>query len=70
MVAEFALGDTLTLRKAHPCGGTMWRIERMGADIGIRCLTCGHYLMLPRPRLERRVKQRVSALEARAQAEG
>ena len=34
MVAEFALGDTLTLRKVHPCGGTMWRIERMGADIG------------------------------------
>ena len=70
MVAEFALGDTLTLRKAHPCGGTTWRIERMGADIGIRCLTCGHYLMLPRPRLERSVKRRLSAIDARAQADG
>ena len=70
MVAEFALGDTLTLRKAHPCGGTTWRVERLGADIGIRCLTCGHYLMLSRPRLERRVKQRVSAAEAKSPTDG
>ena len=70
MVAEFALGDTLTLRKAHPCGGTTWRVERLGADIGIRCLTCGHYLMLPRPRLERRGKQRGSAAQAKSPTEG
>ncbi len=52
----FRLGETLTLRKAHPCGGTTWRVERLGADIGIRCLTCGHYLLTPRTRLERAVK--------------
>ncbi len=46
----------LTLRKAHPCGGTSWRVERMGADIGIRCLTCNHYLLTPRRKLERAVK--------------
>ncbi len=70
MVAEFGLGDILTLRRTHPCGGTTWRVERLGADIGIRCLTCNHYLMLPRPRLERRVKQRVTAAEAHTPAEG
>ena len=52
----FRLGETLMLRKAHPCGGTIWRVERLGADIGIRCLTCGHYLLTPRTRLERAVK--------------
>ena len=52
----FRLGETLTLRKARPCGGTTWRVERLGADIGIRCLTCGHYLLTPRTRLERAVK--------------
>ncbi|MCE2469470.1 MAG: DUF951 domain-containing protein [Dehalococcoidia bacterium] len=49
MVTEFALGDTLTLRKPHPCGGTAWRVERLGADIGVRCLTCGHSLLRTRP---------------------
>jgi len=70
VVAEFALGDVLTLRRTHPCGGTAWRVERLGADIGIRCLTCNHYLMLPRPRLERRMKQRVNAIEAGTPPDG
>jgi hypothetical protein len=58
MVTPFALGDVVTLRKQHPCGGNEWRIERLGADIGIRCLTCSHYLMLTRQRLERGMKHR------------
>jgi hypothetical protein len=64
MVTPFALGDVVTLRKQHPCGGFEWRIERLGADIGIRCLTCGHYLMLARQRLERGVKHRESKTES------
>jgi len=57
MVVPFELGDIVTLRKQHPCGGHLWRVERLGADIGIRCLTCGHYLMLTRRRLERNLKE-------------
>ncbi len=57
MVVEFHLGDALTLRKAHPCGGMAWRVERLGADIGIRCLTCGHYVLTSRRKLERAVKE-------------
>ena len=55
-VVAFRLGQTLTLRKKHPCGGETWRVERLGADIGIRCLTCGHYLLTPRTKLERAVR--------------
>ena len=25
--------------KAHPCGGYEWRVVRLGADIGLECLT-------------------------------
>ncbi|MBM3941038.1 MAG: DUF951 domain-containing protein [SAR202 cluster bacterium] len=60
MVTPFALGDTLTLRKAHPCGGHAWRVERVGADIGIRCLTCQHYVLVSRRTLERGLKKRES----------
>ena len=58
MVTPFELGDILTLRKAHPCGGLQWQVERLGADIGIRCLSCGHYVLVDRRRLERRLKER------------
>ena len=64
MVVPFALGDTLTLRKQHPCAGYQWRVERLGADIGIRCFTCGHYLLLTRRRLEHNLKERQSSSKA------
>ena len=55
-ISAYALGDTLFLRKSHPCGGYQWRVERLGADIGLRCLTCNHYVLLPRSELKRRLK--------------
>jgi len=30
----FLLGDVVRLRRPHPCGGTDWLVDRLGADIG------------------------------------
>ncbi|HET9614970.1 MAG TPA: DUF951 domain-containing protein [Candidatus Limnocylindrales bacterium] len=49
------LGDVLRLRRAHPCGGETWLVDRLGADIGLRCQTCGRHVLLERPTLERRL---------------
>ncbi len=54
---ELHVGDVVELRKPHPCGGYTWRIERVGADIGVECRTCGRYVLIPRSRLERRIKR-------------
>jgi len=54
------MGDVVRLRKPHPCGGFEWEVTRLGADIGLRCLTCGRRLMLQRPTIERRLKSFVS----------
>lgn len=53
---DVRIGDTIRLRKSHPCGGDTWRVVRLGADIGIRCLTCHRYVLLPRGEFVRRVK--------------
>ncbi len=60
MVMEIRLGDVVRLRKPHPCGGFDWAVVRLGADIGLRCLKCGHRVLLDRAVLERRMKQFVS----------
>ena len=52
----FAVGDVLRLKKPHPCGGFDWRVVRLGADIGVKCVTCGRRVLLPRRDLERRMK--------------
>ena len=60
MVMEVRLGDVVRLRKVHPCGGYDWEVVRLGADIGIRCLTCHRRVLLERRVLERRVKEFLS----------
>ncbi|MEI6777987.1 MAG: DUF951 domain-containing protein [Chloroflexales bacterium] len=54
---EIYIGDIVQLRKVHPCGGDTWRVVRLGAEIGMRCLTCERKVMLPRAEFERRVKR-------------
>ena len=52
----FAIGDIVRLKKPHPCGGFDWSVVRLGADIGVKCVTCGRRVLLPRRDLERRLK--------------
>jgi hypothetical protein len=54
---DIKLGDVVQMRKGHPCGGDTWRVVRLGAEIGIRCLTCDRKVLLPRSTFERRVKK-------------
>jgi hypothetical protein len=59
-MVDFKLNDILRLRKAHPCGGYEWKVYRIGADIGIVCLTCDRRLLIPRSDLEKRFKNFLS----------
>jgi hypothetical protein len=54
-VLELWLGDLVRLRRRHPCGGDTWLVDRLGADIGLRCETCGRHVLLERSALERRI---------------
>ena len=49
------LGDIVRLKRSHPCGGETWLIDRLGADIGLRCQTCDRHVLVERPTLERRL---------------
>ena len=55
-IVDLHLGDVLTLKKKHPCGGSQWEIVRVGMDIGIVCRTCNRRVTLVRSELERRIK--------------
>jgi hypothetical protein len=54
-VLPLLLGDVVRLRRRHPCGDDTWLIDRLGADIGLRCQGCRRHVMLERPALERRL---------------
>lgn len=50
---EFELGDIITLKKPHPCGSKDWEILRVGADFRLKCVGCGHQVMLARRLVEK-----------------
>ncbi len=56
-MVEINLGDSVTLRKKHPCGSYRWRVVRLGADIGLKCQGCGRRVLMPRATLQRRAKE-------------
>ena len=63
-VLALLLGDVVRLRRSHPCGGDTWLVDRLGADIGLRCTTCDRHILLARPALERRLVAFVSRGDA------
>ena len=44
---EYKVGDIVKLKKPHPCGSSEWEILRVGADFRLKCLGCGHQVMIP-----------------------
>lgn len=54
---DLHIKDVVELKKTHPCGSKQWEITRVGMDIKLKCLGCGHELMLPRSKVEKSIKK-------------
>ena len=63
-------GDTLEMKKEHPCGGRRWTVLRVGMDFRLRCEGCGREVMLPRKKAEKAVKKWIPAGAAPGDREG
>ncbi len=50
-------GDIVTLKKQHPCGSKEWEILRVGTDFKLKCLGCGHQLMIARSKIEKNIRE-------------
>jgi hypothetical protein len=53
---QLRLDDLVRLRKPHPCGSYDWRVVRLGADIGLKCVRCQRRVLLPLADVERRAR--------------
>lgn len=52
----YDVGDIVTLKKGHPCGSKEWEILRVGADFRLKCMGCGHMIMVPRKMVEKNTR--------------
>ena len=54
---QYKLNDDVVMKKVHPCGSNVFKIIRLGADIKIKCLRCGHVIMLSRVEFNKKIKK-------------
>ena len=54
---DIQVNDILVMKKPHPCGSREWEVLRVGADFRLKCLGCGHQIMIARKLLEKNIKE-------------
>lgn len=54
---DVRLQDVLVMKKPHPCGSKEWEVLRTGMDFRLKCLGCGHEVMLPRNKAEKNIRE-------------
>ena len=57
MDKEYKLGSIVMMKKEHPCGNNEWEVIRVGADIKIKCTSCGRSIMMPRIEFNKKLKK-------------
>ena len=50
---EYQIGDIVRTKKQHPCGSKLWKITRIGVDFKLKCLGCGHVVILEREKAKK-----------------
>lgn len=54
---SYTVGDIVRLKKKHPCGSSEWEILRVGADFRLKCMGCGHQIMVSRKLVKKNTKE-------------
>ena len=53
---DIRVGDRIKMKKQHPCGSSEWEVLRVGMDFRLKCMGCGHQVMLARKLVEKNVR--------------
>ena len=63
-IIKFKVGDTLELKKSHPCGSKQFKVLRVGSEMRVVCAGCGRDMNIDRLKLEKATKKRIPAEES------
>lgn len=56
---DYQIGDIVETKKKHPCGSKEWEITRVGVDFKLKCLGCGHIVMIEREKAIKSIKRKL-----------
>ncbi len=52
----FKLNEKVIMKKPHACGENKWIITRVGVDMKLKCMNCGHEIMMDRLEFKKKLK--------------
>lgn len=58
MQNKLDIGDVLIMKKNHACGENRWQVIRLGVDIKLKCLKCGHEILMDRVELYKKMRKK------------
>lgn len=64
---NISIGDIIEMKKAHPCGrenNKLFLVLRIGMDFKLRCMGCGHEIMLSRQKTEKGLRKIVTSVQS------
>ena len=53
---DVRIGDTIEMKKPHPCGSKTFSVLRIGVDYKIKCTGCGHEVMVARSKITKNIR--------------
>lgn len=56
-ILDIRPGDTLIMKKNHPCGTNEMFVIRSGMDFRLKCIKCSREFMVPRNKIEKSIKK-------------
>lgn len=59
----YNINDHVIMKKPHACKTNEWVITRVGVDIKLKCLFCGHEIMMDRLEFERKLKKVIGDID-------
>ena len=55
-IPNITVDCVLELKKPHPCGSKLFKVNRVGSDIKLTCTLCKRSLLLDRIKVEKMIK--------------
>ncbi len=60
---NYQINGIIISKKPHACTGNQWEIVRIGADVKLKCTTCGRFLFVDYDKLNKMVKKYIEPKE-------
>ena len=63
---NYKIGGIILSKKPHACGSNKWIIDRLGADVKLKCDNCGREIMMDRLEFQKKLKNIIPRLFIRS----